>query len=809
MKTTATCLILCIALQAFSPEMTIAQTSGEPVVRHSVFFFESMPVREMPVVLPGEHEKEQRIVPNRFPFNNGEIRDDLIHPEKPHLQKKTGFRKAKGPVLNFEGVGNVNAVFPADPNGDVGLNHYIQTVNNAFAVWDKDGYLLYGPVDNQTIFASFPGPWQNNPYYWSDPIFKFDQLANRWVFTSMAWSTNYQLPFYTMAAVSITDDPLGSYYCYAFQYNDCNDYPKLSVWPDGYYITYNMWDVVPCLYSMVSVFDRDAMLNGAQQVTSVEFQIPNVPEGYYFPLSADMRGMNVPAGAPCYIVNAASHDALNPWHLTLDIYAFQADWNNPSNSSLDLVSQFDLGAVEPTVNWYPGAPQPVNPINVITVPILMMYPVTYRLFSTHEAMVCCHTLYDGETHYIRWYELRKESGDWFIHQTGNYAPAGMHCYYPSITINGNGDMGLGYSVSNEVTFPSIRFTGRRESDSAGVMTFDEIELFKGLNYANTYHDVFGQNRWGDYSSMMVDPADDSTFWYTNKYTKAVTTLGNWATRIFALNLAGGEWLPVALAGNDTLTCNVLFFNTQGHAENYSSIFWTTSGDGTFITNNVLDASYLRGPGDIENQQVTLALHAIGYYPGSEAIDSMVLYLNKTPEVNAGPDAAIEQGESVTLQGEVLYAYDCEWSTSGDGTFNDNTLPDAIYTPGQQDIANGQAVLTLTAWQVPPCTGSDADSMTIFIQPAGIGIFPDNTLALKVFPNPVKTLAEIECMVPGVDHLTMLVLDIAGNSIFTGRYTTHDGKFNHCIDFSLLPPGHYFIRILAGPGNKTIKIIKTY
>jgi hypothetical protein len=379
---------------------------------------------------------------------------------------------------------------------------------------------------------------------------------------------------------------------------------------------------------------------------------------------------------------------------------------------------------------------------------------------------------------------------------------------PSISINGNGDIGMGYSVSGESTYPSIRFTGRREEDTVGMMTFSETELFKGLNFANCYQAEFGQHRWGDYSSMMVDPADDSTFWYTNMYPKAVTTSGNWATRIFALNLVEEELLPVAMAGNDTLTCNVVFFTTQGQAENYSSIVWTTSGDGVFATNNLLNAKYLRGPGDIQNQQVTLTLHATGYYPGSETSDSMVLYLNKLSEVNAGDDISIAAGESAQLQGEVLFSYDYAWSTLGDGMFNDSSLMDAIYTPGPQDTENKEVILVLAAFQVPPCTGSDADSLTVFIFPVGIGAPPGNTPALKVFPNPVNGVAEIEFMTSGAGPLTIKVLDIAGNSIFMGSYPTASDKFSHRIDFSLLPQGHYFIRVSGESVDKTIKIIKT-
>jgi hypothetical protein len=187
-------------------------------------------------------------------------------------------------------------------------------------------------------------------------------------------------------------------------------------------------------------------------------------------------------------------------------------------------------------------------------------------------------------------------------------------------------MALGYSVCSEEMYPSIRFTGKRAEDSLGIMTFQEIELYKGLNYANTFQAGYDQNRWGDYSAMMTDPADDSTFWYTNMYTKATTTLGNWATRIFSINLTEDTAVPYAFAGNDTVALNVLFFQTQAEAENYSSIIWTTGGDGNFVTNYAEDVTYLRGPGDLDSGQVTLTMHLTGYYPGAEAADSMILYL---------------------------------------------------------------------------------------------------------------------------------------------------------------------------------------
>ena len=124
------------------------------------------------------------------------------------------------------------------------------------------------------------------------------------------------------------------------------------------------------------------------------------------------------------------------------------------------------------------------------------------------------------------------------------------------------------------------------------------------------------------------------------------------------------------------------------------------------------------------------MHLTGYSPGTEAADSMVLYINKDPEVDAGPDTSIEADESVTMQGEVMYAYEYYWSSLGDGLFSDNYQLDAVYTPGEQDLINGQATLVLNAEYISPCTGTVTDSMVVFIYPVGVKELAGNDLYCK-------------------------------------------------------------------------------
>ena len=780
--------------------------NNTPRISKSVFFGKSKPLRETTIVLPGIHKDKYESFEHKFSYPGMQV----VNPaDQAEIQQDYGTIRSRGPVLNFEGVGNLNGIRPADPNGEPGPDHYLQSVNSSFAIWDKEGNLIFGPVDNQTLWESFPGSWEDD--FWADPVFKYDHMADRWLVSSLSVDLVATDSHYTMLAVSVSPDPLGEYYCYAFEFEDFNDYPKVAIWPDGYYITYNMYEgsnpsPEAFLYSLVTVIDREAMLAGVAEVTMIEFEIPDPDTERFFPMAADMRGMNINDESPCYVITVDNHMPEDPWHLSLDVYEFQTDWQEPSNSVFDIVSQFDLGTFESMNLWGPGAPQKGSDINIITIPLYLMYPVTYRIFEDHVSMVCCQTVWDGDIHYIKWYELRKEDADWYMYQTGNYAPGDYHYFCPSISMNGNGDIAMGYTISNEDTYTCLKLTGRRAEDPPGTMTFEELSLYNGLNYANTYLSYYDQNMWGDYAAMMVDPVDDSTFWFTHMYTKAITSFGNWATRIFKINLSGEPASPFADAGNDTLTCNTPFFTTQGFAENYSSIVWTTGGDGNFIQNNSLNASYLRGPGDMNNRQVTLTMHLTGYEPGMEAADSMILYINKDPEVYAGPDVTINSEDVVPLQGEVNFAYEYFWTTMGDGSFTDSTLLDPIYTPGPEDIISEAVTLVLTAKEVSPCTGSASDSLIVYISTAGMDDVPGNRMILNLFPNPTAGIITLQAERVTNDQLTVQVVGGDGKVIFTGRFHPDNNNFEIQMDLSYLNPGIYFVRLQAANITKTTSIL---
>src|SRR5206468_3416067 len=122
---------------------------------------------------------------------------------------------------------------PPDPNGSVGDTQYVQWVNTSFAVFDKStGNPIYGPAAGNTLWGEdFPCGWTND----GDPTVVFDKAAHRWVFSQLSYSLG---SYFSCIAISKTYDATGVFDRYVWQFSNLNDYPKLAVWPDGYYMTF-------------------------------------------------------------------------------------------------------------------------------------------------------------------------------------------------------------------------------------------------------------------------------------------------------------------------------------------------------------------------------------------------------------------------------------------------------------------------------------------------------------------------------------------------------------------------------------------
>ncbi len=447
---------------------------------------------------------------------------------------------APAAIANFDGITNLNGVLPPDTNGDVGPNHYMQWVNLSFAIYSKTGALLYGPAAGNTLWSGFGGVCQTRND--GDPIVQYDQLADRW-FVSQFAVPGGSSGYHQCIAVSQTGDPTGAWYRYDFLWSNTNmnDYPHFGVWPDGYYMTVHEFaNALTWAGQGVAVFERSQMLQGLP-ARMVKFNLYSTDPNMGGMLPSDLDGPAPAAGTPNYFVEPDDNAGGFPQD-QVQVWAFHVDWANTANSTFSRVATLATAAFDS--NMCNGAraciPQQGTTAKLDAIADRAMYRAQYRSFNGYQTIVLNHTVDATGTDVagIRWYELRNTGGaGWTINQQSTFAPDSTNRWMGSIAMNSNGDIALGYSASSSSMYPAIRYTGRLAGDPLGSMTQGEGTLIAGTG-AQTHSAA----RWGDYSMLAVDPADDCTFWYTNEY---VQTTGSapWRTRIGSFKLANCGAVP--------------------------------------------------------------------------------------------------------------------------------------------------------------------------------------------------------------------------------------------------------------------------
>ncbi len=474
---------------------------------------------DIPIIKPDSAKsREVKIVPNP-PFSPVEegvnILVDANAGRDPVLQSEAGVLHPNTTIVNFDGINNISGYIPPDPTGDIGANHYIQAVNTSFAIYSKTGDLMYGPASIGTIWEGFPGIHTSD----GDPIVIYDHLADRWLITQFSLPNYPNGPFYELIAVSQTGDPLGAWHRYAFQFVDMPDYPKLAVWPDGYYMSIRRFASGSTSWLSVGavVFERDSMLVG----NTARMASFNLPSSKPEILPADLDGQVPPAGTPGYFISQS--DASD----RLDLYTLHTDWIDPANTVFEGPQNISTESFSSFSSLIPqkGASQKLDQLSP-----RLMNRLQYRNFGTYEAIVANGTVKANGNAGIRWYELRTNDTSWYLYQQGTYAPDTNHRWIGSISMDGSGNIALAYSISGKYMYPSIRATARRSGDTLGLMTYAEESIIEGAGAQTDY-----SGRWGDYSSLTVDPVDDRTFWYTNQYYASTSNM-DWRTRIASFTI---------------------------------------------------------------------------------------------------------------------------------------------------------------------------------------------------------------------------------------------------------------------------------
>jgi hypothetical protein len=416
----------------------------------------------------------------------------------------------------IQGLGSTGRVVP-DANGAAGATQYMQWVNSGFAIYLKaTGALVLSGRGNK-FWSGLTGPCEStNP---NDGVILYDKLAQRWVVSHYAGSG----PYVQCVAVSTTTDATGSYYQYAFTLPSSYfpDYGKISSWPDAYYLSVNLLNQNNSFIpegGTVCALERANMLAGK----SATAQCFTTSVKYMSLLPADLDGTTAPpAGSPNYLLDLGTN--------ALELWKFHVDWVTPSNSTLTGPTSIAVAKYTEACSGGVCIPQP--PPATGTSSLLdsladrLMHRLEYRNFGTHESIVAVHSV-DPPTNAwsgIRWYEIRNPAGTPTVYQQGTFSPDQQSRWMPSIAMDKNNDIVVGYSVSSNLVNPSIRYTGRLSTDTLGTLeTESNVVIGDGVQTLT--------DRWGDYSGMSVDPADDCTFWYTNQYLPT-TGNSNWATFI--------------------------------------------------------------------------------------------------------------------------------------------------------------------------------------------------------------------------------------------------------------------------------------
>ena len=572
---------LCLVATADTATGATGISRGKPrltprVVKPSAFDV-SPALRDLAPLTPLRKAPDEELIEIRA--ERGQVARDRGYSRDGALQRNAGFsaqgQAIPGASLTFEGLSNQDnfnifggRVNPPDSMGAVGPNHYVEMINLIYGVYDKSGNLLVGPVDSGTLWAGFAIDDCTDPS--GDPVVLYDKLEDRWLlsqFTTRGLS-DPSLPFYNCVAISVTGDPTGAYYRYAFKTEPdpeappggtfFPDYPKYGNWKKTYVLTTRDFGLFTGYGISVYALEKNKMIAGNPNARAVQFFIdgnnpallPLVGDGL---LPADFDGTKQPkedAAIPIVgtqdddasAVYGGTFDALNVWDLRIK-------WNANPQASLVLAAQLPTAPFDsifpcaPTARDCipePGITNPAQYLDILSYRQRPTWRLAYRNFNTYESLVTNQAVEAAPgVAGVRWYELRRNSaGAYSIYQQGTYAPGdGVHRWMGSIAQDKNGNMALGYSVSNGTSvFPGIRYTGRLNGDALGQMTLGEGTIVSGTGVQTTTN-----SRWGDYSSMNVDPTDDCTFWYVNEYytlAGQATSTAGWQTRIGSVRLPG-------------------------------------------------------------------------------------------------------------------------------------------------------------------------------------------------------------------------------------------------------------------------------
>lgn len=533
--------LLSAALGAVS--LSVLATAGavtpdkHPIVTHASRHDVSAPmrdiVRNMPPSSPMGTDEEPYLIPNII-FKPSGIAGRK--PFLPSIQQAPIGVPAPAIDLTWEGISSAQSgcgCLPPDTNGDVSDQHYIEWVNTRWAVYDKtDGSVVQAQTNGNSFWVGFGGKCETTNS--GDPIALWDPRAQRWVMSQFVTSP----PYAQCVAVSTSSDPLGTYNRYEFDWpvNNFGDYPKLAVWTDdsgsqdAYLLTTHEFTGQAFDGAAFIAMERDAMVAGDPTPAMVRF---GGFDAYGVEPINLVGQMNAPANA---CAGYTHFDANTSEYLFWDLCL---DWTTPANTTISADPTRVAGTA--FVPYFDEVPQQGSAAGLDPFGTHIMYRANARAFPadapTRISLVVNHVVQGAvQQGGINWIHFNLDDhGQTFttptpldktLLQEGVYAPDAENRWMGGIAIDGSGNIGVGFSKSSLDMHPQIMISGRTSEDPPGTLE-DETNCTDGIGNGSQ---TSSSNRWGDYSSMSVDPVDQCTFYYTNEY-YPTTAVASWHTRV--------------------------------------------------------------------------------------------------------------------------------------------------------------------------------------------------------------------------------------------------------------------------------------
>ena len=758
--------------------------SPTPVYAQAVEFAESVPVRNLPPAnrsvsnsKNGPPEVEGQSINEK---NTEEVRqwasgkgspDGALQPER----QSNAPSVLPTPSLTFEGIDATdegNSVAPPDTNGDVGPNHYVQTVNNRVGIWDKSGNLLVPFFTQSSLFAPLGGLAATVDR--GDPIVLYDRIADRWMISQFAFTGQTTPPYHEAIAISKNGDPTGAYYLYDFVLpgNEFPDYPHFGVWPDGYYMnTHQFLNGGGFDGDGVFAFDRKKMLNGDPTAGLIYFNLnlATHPEGIFGMLPSEHDGLlPPPAGAPNVFVYFTDTDFGDPAD-GLRLFNFHADFTVPASSTFLERAESTYATPLPLAAFDgrdPGGrgdieqPPPAgnnSTDRLDTVGSRLMFRLQYMNRAGTESLVGNFTVNvsgvapTSAANFqagFRYFELRKTSpaGLFTVNEQATFAPGagngatGDNRWMASAQMDNQGNLAVGYTLSGVTAghFPSLNFAGRAFNDAPGGLFQGEGTLFAGTGVQRGT-----ANRWGDYSAMTLDPVDDCSMWFTSEYYTSTTLTFNWRTRVAKFKFA-----TCTAPAQGTLAGTITACDT-GLPLQYATVEVTGGPSNGFSTTTIANGTYSMklAPGNY-----TVNVTAVGHDCMAAAPIAVTITDGQTTTANA----------CLTGKAKFIYQSAAISGGDGDGIIERNECNNLNVTIKNDGCLTGSNVSAVLSTSTPGVTITQPNSP----YPNTV----ENATSTNTVPFSVSTSNSFVCGTPIVFNMTVT---------FTGGMSTFSFSLPTC------------------------------